>query len=352
MKVVISGYYGFDNIGDEAILKSIIMALREEDKDIEITVLSSNPESTKKNYNVNAINRWNLRKIFSELSCSDGLISGGGSLLQDVTSSRSILYYTSIMGIANLLRKPVFIYAQGIGPINKSFNKKIVRYFLNKVDYISLRDIDSFNLIKSIGVKNNVDIVPDPVMGLDFNCNNIKSKEDYIVISVREWENKESYLKDIAKFCEDMNLNGLSIKLLPMHGRLDEEVSKVLASMLSFDVEILSYNMNIESKLNYIKNSKLMVGMRLHALIFAGNVSTPMIGISYDPKIDSYLNLVNQPCIGNVKDGIDSNILTKTALSIINNYEDVKYNLKCNTSNLKSTAKLTASKVIDLFKNK
>ena len=350
MKVVISGYYGFDNIGDEAILKSIIMALREEDKDIEITVLSNNPKSTMKNYNVNAISRWNLKKIFNELRCSDGLISGGGSLLQDVTSSRSILYYTSIMGLANLLKKPVCVYAQGIGPINKKFNKKIVKYFLNKVQYISLRDIESKEFINSIGVNKEVEIVPDPVMGLEFKYPDINKKDSYIIISIRDWINKEKYLNELCKFCENIKKEGINIKLLPMHGKLDEEISKRLANMLSFDVEIISYKLNIESKLRYIKYAKLMVGMRLHALIFAGNVGTPMMGISYDPKIDSYLKLVNQPCVGNIKDGIDYNILTKTAMDIIKNYDNVKIKLDENIYNLKSTARLTASKTINVFK--
>ena len=83
MRVLISGYYGFHNIGDEAILKSIITALRQEKPDIEITVLSNDVEHTKNTYNVDAINRWNIAKIYLELLKSDGLISGGGSLLQE-----------------------------------------------------------------------------------------------------------------------------------------------------------------------------------------------------------------------------------------------------------------------------
>lgn len=352
MKVVISGYYGFDNIGDEAILKSIIMALKEEDKSIEITVLSSNPEGTKKNYNVNAINRWNIKNIYKELLNGDGLISGGGSLLQDVTSSRSILYYTSIIGLARLMKKPVAIYAQGVGPINKNLNKKIVKHFLNKVQYISLRDEESFELIKSIGVKVESDIVPDPVMGLDFKSIDRKyRKEPYIIISVRSWGSKEDYLNQIAKSCDDIKKAGISIKLIPMHGKLDEDTSKILANMIKGDVEILSYKMNIEEKLKYIREARLMIAMRLHALIFAGNVGTPMIGISYDPKIDSYLKLVNQPCIGNVSDGIDSNELTQKSLYTINNYVDVKEELELNTRKLKSTARLTANKAISTFKD-
>ncbi len=116
MRVVISGYYGYHNVGDEAILKSIITALRSQDANIEIVVLSNDIEYTKKTYNVEAINRWNILQIYNELRKSDGLISGGGSLLQDATSNRPIKYYTFIMKIAKFAKKPVFIYAQGIGP--------------------------------------------------------------------------------------------------------------------------------------------------------------------------------------------------------------------------------------------
>ena len=191
MRVLISGYYGFHNIGDEAILKSVIIALRQEKPDIKITVLSNDVEHTKKTYNVDAINRWNIGKIYLELLKSDGLISGGGSLLQDVTSSRPI-YYTLIMKLAKLARKPVFIYAQGVGPISEDKNKKAVKKILNKVNYITLRDKESLDLVKSIGVTKDIEIVPDPVMGFSIEGfeSNICDKYNglkYITVSVRDW---------------------------------------------------------------------------------------------------------------------------------------------------------------------
>ncbi len=193
MKVLISGYYGFYNIGDEAILKSIIEALRNEDPNIDIVVLSNDVEYTKSTYKVNAINRWKLNDIYKELLKCDGLISGGGSLFQDVTSSRSILYYTGIIWLAKLAKKPIFIYAQGVGPIEKKSNRKIVGKFFNKVDYITLRDKESKLLLNSIGVRKDIEIVPDPVMG--FNIENYEFKidkyftnNDYITVSIRDWK--------------------------------------------------------------------------------------------------------------------------------------------------------------------
>lgn len=107
MRLVLSGYYGFYNVGDEAILQSIIKALHEEDPTLELVVLSNDPDYTRKMYGVEAVNRWDIRAIYKEIKRSNGLISGGGSLLQDKTSIKSILYYTGIMRIARFFEEAV-----------------------------------------------------------------------------------------------------------------------------------------------------------------------------------------------------------------------------------------------------
>jgi len=110
-RIVISGYYGFNNIGDESILKAVVENLQERLRRIEITVLSQNPENTREKFGVKAVGRMKPVQIIRSIFKCDLLISGGGSLLQDVTSKRSILYYLAIMWIAILFRKKVFIYS-------------------------------------------------------------------------------------------------------------------------------------------------------------------------------------------------------------------------------------------------
>lgn len=358
MKVLISGYYGFYNIGDEAILKSIIEALRNEDPNIDIVVLSNDVEYTKNTYKVNAINRWKLNDIYIELLKCDGLISGGGSLFQDVTSSRSIIYYTGIIWLAKLAKKPVFIYAQGVGPIEKKSNRKIVGKFFNKVDYITLRDKESKLLLNSIGVRKDIEIVPDPVMG--FNIENYEFKltkyfttNDYITVSIRDWKkNNSKFQKNIALTCDKIVESGINVVFIPMHGQYDEIISKQVVSLMRHNAMVLSKDLTMEEKMMYIKESKLMIGMRLHALIFAATVGTPMIGISYDPKIDSYLKLIEQPSIGNVDTEWSPLELTNMALDIISNYEIEKISLENKTFKLKSLASCTAKKAIEIFKRK
>ena len=91
-RIVISGYYGFANAGDEAMLAAIIKALRSTEDSVELTVISGNPQATAAQYGVSSIHRFNPLEIFSALRSCDLLLSGGGSLLQDVTSKRSLLY--------------------------------------------------------------------------------------------------------------------------------------------------------------------------------------------------------------------------------------------------------------------
>ncbi len=92
-----------------------------------------------------------------------------------------------------------------------------------------------------------------------------------------------------------------------------------------------------------------MIGMRLHALIFAATVNTPMIGISYDPKIDSFLDIVNQPCIGSVDDNWNSNDLSNKAIRIINDSLQIQTNLKINVDRLVNESRITSNKAIEIF---
>lgn len=115
--IVVSGYYGFANAGDEAMLAAMIEALTDIEPAIKITVISGNPEDTRQRHGVAAVYRLNYPEIARVLAKSQLLISGGGSLLQDVTSERSLYYYLSIMMLAKKLGKPVMLYAQGIGPV-------------------------------------------------------------------------------------------------------------------------------------------------------------------------------------------------------------------------------------------
>lgn len=354
MRIVLSGYYGFDNVGDEAILYSMIQALRKEDKDIKITVLSNQPEKTARQYGVDAVNRWNLQEVRQALKGACGLISGGGSLLQDATSSKTIPYYTGIIWLARLLKKPVFIYAQGMGPFNKSFSRALVKKTLEKTE-ITVRDKASKNLLQEIGVKKEIHIVPDPVLGIELN--EFKSpwweeqnfSQPVMAVSVRDWPSEVPFAEKIAASLD--RLEKMDIVFVPMHGEHDDAFSRKVASLMKRKAYIAPYEASIEEKISIIGKSNLLVGMRLHALIFASVVDTPFIALSYDPKIDAFAEIAKQLVAGHVcEQNWDENTLYELILEKQEHLSEEKEKLIEVIRPQRELAQQTAKKALAYFK--
>ncbi|QPC47528.1 polysaccharide pyruvyl transferase CsaB [Mangrovibacillus cuniculi] len=292
MRVVISGYYGYDNVGDEAILFSIIQALRKQDPSISVTVLSNNPESTAKSYDVQAVNRWKLKDIYQALSVADGFISGGGSLLQDKTSGRTIPYYTTIIQIAKRLKVPTFIYAQGMGPIEKRVGRFLTKAAL-KNTLLTVRDQESKQLLEEIGLTQEIKLVPDPVLGIEIGeiAEDDVENRKKISVSVRDWKTDIPFLEHIAKGLDSLANKGYEIDFIPMHGEHDAATSRFVMDLMEQKATIAPADLSIEGKIKRIGVSDVLLGMRLHALIFAAVTNTPYVPVSYDPKIDSFARI-------------------------------------------------------------
>lgn len=356
MRVVLSGYYGFHNVGDEAILQAIITALQNENKDIKITVLSNDPDYTKETYHVNAVNRWKLGDVMKAIREADGVISGGGSLLQDKTGMKSVPYYTGVMMIARLLGKPFFVYAQGIGPLQQSFSQKLVKFAVSKAKYISVRDQESFDLLRKISIQNQIDLVPDPVMGMVYKKGLNQSwleKEGitspFITVAIREWSSEANFIAKTIEALDRCIETGQKVVFVPMHGKHDDQISREWAAQMKGTVAIFPYDATIEEKISIIGDSTLLVGMRLHALIFAALANTPMIGLSYDPKIDSFINQVGQPLIGDVNGEWTAEQLYRLVQEQLQNHDDQVGNLKEKALPLHKKANETAQKIIKLM---
>ena len=165
---VISGYYGYHNLGDDAILLSIRRRLESLSDDVTLTALSNAPETTRAEYGVEAVQRFNLFQVRRAVKNADLLISGGGSLLQDRTSTRSLMYYLEVIRTALRYHKPVMLYANGIGPVTREKNRRRVKDVVSRVDRITLRDGDSMEELKRMGVSGpEMTVTADPVFTLE-----------------------------------------------------------------------------------------------------------------------------------------------------------------------------------------
>lgn len=305
MHVIISGYYGFGNSGDEAILSALIQLLKSVDATIQITVLSVSPAQTEKNHGVKAVDRWNYKEIRRAIRHSDGVISGGGSLLQDETGMRSVPYYTSIMLLSMFYRKPFIVYAHGIGPIHYKRHRWWTRWILSRASLLSVRDSESKHLLQKFGIRRPIEVVPDPVMyfrkKLHLRGERTPSNRD-ITVAVRAWKLHDTYKTKIAKALDFFIEKDYNIVFVPMHGEEDEQVSRaIISKMKHAKAPVLIYNKaSFEEKMGLIGKSQLLFAMRLHALIFAAANDVPFIGLSYDPKIDAFCKRLDQPIIGTV----------------------------------------------------
>ncbi|GEN35213.1 MULTISPECIES: polysaccharide pyruvyl transferase CsaB [Aneurinibacillus] len=315
-RILISGYYGFDNAGDDTVLYGIISSLTKHIPDAELAVLSNTPAETQALFGIPAFNRWRMSSIVNQLQKSDLLVMGGGSLLQDATSPRSVIYYLGIVMMAKMLGKPVIFYAQGIGPISKSISKQLIRMIVNRVDVITVRDEQSGEDLKSLGVHQApIYVTADPAVTINPNQVDISfgqsiirkykpgSTKPVMAISVRAWKNEQDYKAVIAQFADEALRQGWEIFFLPMQNPADLAPSlDIIKQMKEPGAVVIEEKMNFKQIFSFIGASQFVLGMRLHSVILAAVMSIPFAGISYDPKMDRFVQRLGMRSAGHIKD--------------------------------------------------
>lgn len=346
-KVVISGYYGFNNIGDESILTAVVDNLREKLGDIEITVLSQNPRLTSEKFNVKSVNRMKPKEVIGAIKACDLLISGGGSLLQDSTSKKSIAYYLGIMWIAILLRKKVFIYSQGIGPIESKINRKMVKTTLNRLNYIVVRDEQSKELLCDIGVKpSSIYVTADPVIrvkraqlgiGQDIlRKAGFRREPDKMVVgfALRGLKIKGNFIDEICiaaeKIIEQYNAQ---IVFIPFHYKEDMKAIDEIESKLGNRANYIKNKYLTEEMLSIIGNMDILVGVRLHSLIHAAIMDVPMMAISYDPKINSFMHMLGMKALCSIYD-FQSEFLLEEFEHVLQQKDPIRESIKTHIEEL------------------
>ncbi len=365
-KLLIAGYHGFGNCGDEAILQAMVKNIRALPVDLEITALSKKPDFTKTEYNVNSVQRFDLFGVLGAILKSDVVLSGGGTLLQDGTSTRSLLYYLSIIKTAKLFGKRVMVYANGIGPVNGERNRKLVKKVLTGVDVITLREKLSEADLRSIGVtRDDVTVTADPAFTLEsaddaraseiFADENIPLERGKMVgVSVRAW-NKAKYGDDfvvkLAKTCDTLAKQGKTIVLLPMEYPRDLEISQKLIDNMQEKAYIFKKRYNPSEILGLVGCFDLMISMRLHTLIFAAVKNVPMLGIIYDPKVEYYLRELDMPEAGDVRTKrLNSDEIAAKAVDVFKNMDAYKQKLKTRADIMSEKARENDKILLELIK--
>jgi putative peptidoglycan lipid II flippase len=303
--ISLSGYYGFDNAGDEALLSAITSSIRRIAGEIEFTVLSGVPQKTRDLHGIPAVYYFNPLKVIQTVKNTDLLISGGGSIFQDVTSGRSLFYYICVVALALFFNKPIIFYAQGVGPINRRVSKFLMRLVGNQVHFITLRDRDSMDYLHEIGVcQPPMRVTADPVFALRPTALNQSQMKRYasrlnpqnrplIGVSLRNWAMPQGFQPRLAALLDGYYDRGYGIVFIPMAVPDDIAAGEETASLMKRPYMAVRENLTSQQYLALTGELALMVGMRLHSLIFAASQGIPLAGISYDPKVDSFLKILN-----------------------------------------------------------
>ena len=359
--VVMSGYYGFGNAGDEAILQSIHQNISSSG-DISITVLSNDPEDTKNRYGYYAVNRFKLFSVVRALRRCDALVSGGGSLLQDHTSTRSLFYYLMIIRVSEFYKKKVMIYANGIGPVRKKINRRLVSRIVGRADVITLRDDVSAQELRSMGVvRDDIRVTSDPVFTLGgasreealrlLSEAGIPHDTPFICVSVRNWGNMGTFCSTIARLCDSIHdIYGRNTIFIAMQTPHDIGISHDVCRMMKNKAYVLDERYKAGQIMGIVGQCDFVLAMRLHTLIFSARMCVPFIGMVYDPKVDAYIKALSMLSAGDVRELDDVRVL-EAVKNLMENREKYVNSLKRSLLELESLAHQDAQLLLELLES-
>ncbi|MCL2855148.1 MAG: polysaccharide pyruvyl transferase CsaB [Defluviitaleaceae bacterium] len=342
---LISGYYGSNNHGDDALLRSIIEDLRNADSQLKITVISKRPKETQEIYGTNTLHRFNFPAIIRVLKQTNLLIMGGGSLIQDLTSTRSLIYYVYVMNKAAKNRAKIMLYANGIGPLTQDKNKRRALDALEKAEEITLRDAGSLKTLEDLRLKNsNVRVTADAAFrfrkgdpeGAKRLLDDMRlTGSKYFCVSLRNWRSlKEDFVTEMAVFCDYMwEKYNLVPLFIPMQPSNDAEISTKILEKVSYKGYYLEDDFSVEEVLEIIGGSEFMVGMRLHSIIYAANAATPVIGLVYDPKVSAMMEDLGQEHFVNLEE-ISAMRLITLSEKVMENHDKIVAKLQSATTDL------------------
>jgi len=313
--VVISGYYGFGNTGDEAMLEATIEGLGRRLPALEVTVVSGRPEAVRAVHGVGAIAQLDVRGLTRALRRADLFLSGGGTLLQDATSWRNLVYHLGLFALARQHGAPSMIFAQGVGPVTSRIGRAMMPWSLRGLAAVTVRDEASALALVGLGVKTPAaEVTADPAFALT-PCPAARAEtvlraagaaasgggppglRPFVALAPRGLWNRD-YEADLLAAIGDWvagELGALPL-LVPMQYPDDLTACDMILARMHEPAAVLRERLTPRETMGVLGQAELVIGVRLHALIFGVAAGAAVAGVEYDPKVAHFLaRLGHQP---------------------------------------------------------
>ena len=270
MLLLLVGYYGYGNLGDELLAQAAARIISA----VPATVIILTPDKRR------------LVRLICEIKQCDGLVFGGGSLFQDITGrGLTVLYYVGIALLGLFFHKKLFFIGQGMGPIKKPWNRFLLRQVLRRAAFVSLRNRESFAFVQALGI-TRATLANDLIFAETLpKIPRRKNKKTKIVLSFRSGVPVEQLIAMCA------HLRKYELVIVPLQKNADERISrqfKKYARVIAYDPGKI---------IQEIATADFAVGMRLHFLILAAYYCVPFIGIAYDPKVEGVCKHLHMPYV-------------------------------------------------------
>lgn len=304
MKIVLGGYYGAGNLGDELLLGLLIDRLKCAGHDV--TVVTLDVQYTEKLHKCVAVERDDLPELFRLFTKSDAFILGGGGLFQDhhrftvsdldIFPAPGVSYYAQLCLMARQMGIPYILYAMGVGPVRTDDAKVITSQVFLDASYVSVRDRASANLLSQIGVTRKIDVVADPGWLIPLSGTvdlrlryPILAGRRILVVVPRQWPFSEGWCRYLTDALAQIGPAGWAILWLPfqssMHGD-DLSIVEQLAGQLDSNTpQTIARPSDPDEAATIIASADGLVAMRLHAMIMGLRNGVPTLAIEYDDKL-------------------------------------------------------------------
>jgi polysaccharide pyruvyl transferase CsaB len=320
--VIVSGFYGASNMGDELILRAIEAGLRDSDAAVQITVAAENPLAVERDHGLQAFPRKDLNQALHHVRTASAILLGGGGLWHDYTFAKSggltgifqspqlsMASFATLPMMGRFFNTPCHVVGMGVGPVTTPDALRMLRFVAELADTIHVRDEPSLALLSKAGV-NKAFVAPDLVYSLDLPQLQTASAqvqsvlqlkaEGYIVVGVnlRAWAPCDE-CELFARLLQAIRLATGSAKLalvtIPMQNHDNLTLSKLVLTLGSEVKHIeLKAPLSLEDMLVALMACDMLLSMRLHACLVAHRLRKPVVGMVYDPKVANHFEQIGR----------------------------------------------------------